>query len=207
MVALYFQMFFTILIVVDPIGIVPLFLSKTSHLGQAERRAVMRKAVAVAGFILSVFIIAGRFILSFFGISPGAFYIAGGVMFFLISLDMLFGQPKRSKTSKEESEEDSSSLAVFPLAIPMIAGPGAVTTIMLYSTGAGDWLTITGLLFAALVPILAVEFVAMRSSGFILRILGKTGVSVVERMMGLVLSGLAVQFVYDGLVKLGILVG
>lgn len=207
MLALYLQMFFTILIVVDPIGIVPLFLSATSHLGQAERRAVMRKAVAVAGFILSVFIVAGRFILSFFGISPGAFYIAGGVMFFLISLDMLFGQPKRSKTSKEESEEDTSSVAVFPLAIPMIAGPGAVTTIMLYSTGAGDWLTITGLLFAALIPILAVEFIAMRSSGFILKLLGKTGVSVVERMMGLVLSGLAVQFVYDGLVKLGILVG
>lgn len=207
MLALYLQMFFTILIVVDPIGIVPLFLSATSHLGQAERRAVMRKAVAVAGFILSVFIVAGRFILSFFGISPGAFYIAGGVMFFLISLDMLFGQLKRSKTSKEESEEDTSSVAVFPLAIPMIAGPGAVTTIMLYSTGAGDWLTITGLLFAALIPILAVEFIAMRSSGFILKLLGKTGVSVVERMMGLVLSGLAVQFVYDGLVKLGILVG
>lgn len=207
MLALYFQMFFTILIVVDPIGIVPLFLSATSHLEQAERRAVMRKAVAVAGFILSVFIVAGRFILSFFGISPGAFYIAGGVMFFLISLDMLFGQPKRSKTSSQESEEDTSSVAVFPLAIPMIAGPGAVTTIMLYSTGAGDWLTITGLLFAALVPILAVEFVAMRSSGLILKLLGKTGVSVVERMMGLVLSGLAVQFVYDGLVKLGILVG
>ena len=104
MLALYLQMFFTILIVVDPIGIVPLFLSATSHLGQAERRAVMRKAVAVAGFILSVFIVAGRFILSFFGISPGAFYIAGGVMFFLISLDMLFGQPKRSKTSSQESE-------------------------------------------------------------------------------------------------------
>ncbi len=207
MLALYLQMFFTILIVVDPIGIVPLFLSATSHLGQAERRAVMRKAVAVAGFILSVFIVAGRFILSFFGISPGAFYIAGGVMFFLISLDMLFGQPKRSKTSSQESEEDTSSVAVFPLAIPMIAGPGAVTTIMLYSTGAGDWLTITGLLFAALVPILAVEFIAMRSSGLILKLLGKTGVSVVERMMGLVLSGLAVQFVYDGLVKLGILVG
>lgn len=167
----------------------------------------MRKAVAVAGFILSVFIVAGRFILSFFGISPGAFYIAGGVMFFLISLDMLFGQPKRSKTSNQESEEDSSSVAVFPLAIPMIAGPGAVTTIMLYSTGAGDWFSTTGLLFAALVPILAVEFIAMRSSGFILKLLGKTGVSVVERMMGLVLSGLAVQFVYDGFVKLGILIG
>ena len=87
----------------------------------------------------------------------------------------------------------------------MIAGPGAGTTIILYSTGRQDFLTITALLFAAIIPILAVEFLAMRGSGLILRILGKTGVSVVERMMGLVLSGLAIQFVYDGLIKLGIL--
>ena len=128
-------------------------------------------------------------------------------MFFLISLDMLFGQRKRSKTSDQESEEDSSSIAVFPLAIPMIAGPGAVTTIILYSTGQVDWLTITLLLFASIVPVLLVEYLAMRGSSFILRVLGKTGVSVVERMMGLILSGLAIQFVYDGLVKLGILAG
>ena len=190
---------------VDPIGIVPLFLSTTSHLAERERCRVRRKAVMVAGFILSVFILAGRFILGFFGISPGAFYISGGAMFFLISLDMLFGQRKRSKTSDQESEEDTSSIAVFPLAIPMIAGPGAVTTIILYSTGSQDFLTMTALLFAAIIPILAVEFLAMRGSGLILRILGKTGVSVVERMMGLVLSGLAIQFVYDGLIKLGIL--
>ena len=207
MLNLYFQIFFTILIVVDPIGIVPLFLSTTAHLDQVQRRKVMGKAVAVAGFILSVFILAGRFILGFFGISPGAFYIAGGAMFFLISLDMLFGQRKRSKTSDQESEEDSSSIAVFPLAIPMIAGPGAVTTIILYSTGQVDWLTITLLLFASIVPVLLVEYLAMRGSSFILRVLGKTGVSVVERMMGLILSGLAIQFVYDGLVKLGILAG
>ena len=118
---------------------------------------------------------------------------------------MLFGQRKRSKTSDQESEEDSSSIAVFPLAIPMIAGPGAVTTIILYSTGTADWLSITLLLFAAIIPVLLVEYLAMRGSGLILRILGKTGVSVVERMMGLILSGLAIQFVYDGLLKLGLL--
>lgn len=205
MLNLYLQIFFTILIVVDPIGIVPLFLSTTSHLDQEQRRKVMGKAIAVAGFILSVFILAGRFILGFFGISPGAFYIAGGAMFFLISLDMLFGQRKRSKTSDQESEEDSSSIAVFPLAIPMIAGPGAVTTIILYSTGTTEWLTITLLLFAAIIPVLLVEYLAMRGSGFILRVLRKTGVSVVERMMGLILSGLAIQFIYDGLLKLGLI--
>ena len=91
MLNLYFQIFFTILIVVDPIGIVPLFLSTTAHLDQVQRRKVMGKAVAVAGFILSVFILAGRFILGFFGISPGAFYIAGGAMFFLRSEERRVG--------------------------------------------------------------------------------------------------------------------
>jgi multiple antibiotic resistance protein len=207
MLALYLQIFFTILIVVDPIGIVPMFLSATSHMQKPERRAAMRKAILVSSIVLSVFILAGRFILGFFGISPGAFYIAGGVMFFLIAIDMLFGQPKRAKTSSDESEEDSSSVAVFPLAIPMIAGPGTVTTIMLYATGHYSYLEITGLLFAAIVPVLAIMFLAMRSSGLILKVLGKTGVSVVERMMGLILSGLSIQFVYDGLSKLGLIPG
>ncbi len=207
MIATYLQMFFTILIVVDPIGIVPLFLSATGHLDQAERRRAMRLSVTVAAVVMTVFAVGGRFILSFFGISPGAFYVAGGIMFFLIALEMLFGQPKRSKKSAEEADQDSSSVAVFPLAIPMIAGPGTVTTIMLYASGPEPWLPATGLLLASILPVLVLEFLAMRSSGLILRILGKTGVSVVERMMGLVLSGLSIQFVFDGLQKLGVIAG
>lgn len=207
MIATYLQMFFTILIVVDPIGIVPLFLSATGHMDQAERRRAMRLSVTVAAVVMVVFAVGGRFILSFFGISPGAFYVAGGIMFFLIALEMLFGQPKRSKKSAEETDQDSSSVAVFPLAIPMIAGPGTVTTIMLYGSGPGTWLLSTGLLMASILPVLLLAFLAMRSSGLILRLLGKTGVSVVERMMGLVLSGLSIQFVFDGLQKLGVFAG
>lgn len=205
MLTQYLQLFFTAFIVIDPIGIVPLFLSTVPHLSPEERNKTARKAAVVAFFVLSVFILVGRFILSFFGISPGAFYVAGGILFFLISMDMLFGRSKRTKTSSEETEEDSASLAVFPLAIPMISGPGAVTTIMLYSTDSQSWLVSTGMLFAAVVPVLVLEYLSMRSSGVILKALGNTGVSVVERMMGLILSGLSIQFVYDGIVKLGIL--
>ncbi len=204
MLAFYMQMFFTILIVVDPVGIVPLFLSATSHLSEAERRKAMRLSIIVSAVVMSVFAVGGRFILSFFGISPGAFYVAGGVMFFLISVDMLFGQAKRSKKSSEEEDEDFSSVAVFPLAIPMISGPGTITTIMLFTSGSTPWLTASALGIAAIVPVLVIMYLAMRSSGLILRALGKTGVSVVERMMGLILSGLSIQFVYDGLQKLGI---
>lgn len=204
MLNFYLKLFFTVFIVVDPIGIVPLFLSTVSHLSPEERARTAKKAVLVAFVILSVFIVAGRFILGFFGISPGAFYVAGGTLFFLISMDMLFARAKRSKTSSQESDEDSASLAVFPLAIPMISGPGAITTIMLFSADAASWLRITALLFAAVVPVLGLIYLAMRTSGWIHRILGNTGVSVVERMMGLILSGLSVQFIFDGLVKLGL---
>jgi len=118
---------------------------------------------------------------------------------------MLFGQPKRTKTSKEEEDEDYSSVAVFPLAIPMIAGPGTITTIMLYAASASSHLEMTVMLFITAILSLAAVALAMLSSQFVLKVLGKTGVSVVERMMGLILSGLAVQFVFDGLTKLGIL--
>ncbi|NLJ46789.1 MAG: MarC family protein [Treponema sp.] len=201
----FLQIFLTIFIVIDPVGIVPLFISATGRMTEEQKKRTIWKAVGVAFIVLGVFILAGRFILSFFGISPGSFYVAGGTLFFLISIDMLFGQPKRTKTSKEEEEDDSSSVAVFPLAIPMIAGPGTITTLMLYSADAPSYLTITLLLFGAVILSLAGVTLAMFSSRLVLRVLGRTGVSVVERMMGLVLSGLAIQFVYDGLTKLGIL--
>lgn len=203
----FFQIFLTVFIIIDPVGIVPLYIAATGGMPEVEKRRTIRKSITVAFVVLGVFILVGRFILSFFGISPGSFYVAGGVLFFLISIDMLFGQPKRTKTSKAEEDEDSSSVAVFPLAIPMIAGPGTITTLMLYSTDAPSYLTITIMLFLAVILSLTAVALAMFSSKYVLRVLGRTGVSVIERMMGLILSGLAVQFVYDGLLKLGILGG
>ena len=200
----FLQIFFTVFIVIDPVGIVPLFISTTGRMSESEKRRTIWTAASVAFIVMSVFILAGRFILSFFGIAPGSFYIAGGVLFFLISVDMLFGQPKRTKTSKGEGE-DSSSVAVFPLAIPMISGPGTITTLMLFSSDATSYLEVTLMLFGAILISLVAVVLAMFSSKYILKVLGKTGVSVVERIMGLILSGLAVQFVYNGLLKLGIL--
>ncbi|MBN1243552.1 MAG: MarC family protein [Spirochaetales bacterium] len=205
MLAQFFQMALTIVIIIDPIGIVPLFISSTGHLDPRRKRATIRKAISVAAVVLSLFILAGRSILSFFAISPGAFYIAGGIVFFMISLDMLLGQKKRSKTSDaEHADEEHLEVAVFPLAIPMIAGPGTITTLMLYTAGAREHLSVIPMLFGAVALALALVWAAMRASSFLLRVLGKTGVSVIERIMGLVLSGLAVQFVYDGLEKLGL---
>jgi len=207
MVELFLQILVTVLIVIDPLGAVPIFISVAGGLSENQKRRTIRSAIFIAFIVLAVFIVGGRYLLRFMGISPGAFYVAGGVLFFLIAIDMLFGQAKRVRTSSDEEpeEEGPSSIAVFPLAIPLIAGPGMVTTIMLYSAGNYEPISTTLLLFGAVVIALAAMFVALTASGLILRALGKTGVSVIERMMGLLLSGLAVQFVYDGLSKLGVL--
>jgi multiple antibiotic resistance protein len=201
------QIAVTLLIVIDPLGAVPIFISLSGGLSLADKRRTIKTAVFIAFSVLSIFIVAGRYILRFMGIQPGSFYVAGGILFFLIAIDMLFGQPKRARTSGDEGAEKEGppGIAVFPLAIPLIAGPGMVTTIMLYSAGDYEPISTTIFLFGGVIIALAAMFVSLRFSGLVLHALGKTGVSVAERIMGLLLSGLAVQFVVDGLRKLGIL--
>lgn len=206
MLELFLKMFLTILVVMDPLGAVPLFISIAGDLDEARKKATIRKAILIAFVVMAVFILAGRFVLGFFGISPGAFSVAGGVLFFLISIDMLFGQPKRARTSSEEAEDEyHQSIAVFPLAIPYISGPGLITTIMLYAAGPTPFFETTLMLFVSVLLCLAAMFASLSASAFILRALGRTGVSVIERIMGLLLSGLSIQFVYEGLVTLGVL--
>ena len=212
MLSSFIPILFTMFIVVDPFGLVPLFIGLTGGLSAAEKDRTIRKAVATAFLVLSLFIAAGRLILRLLGVSPGSFFIAGGIMLFLVSLDMLFGQPKRSKVSDQEKpivedSEERSAIAVFPLAIPMLAGPGAITTIILFTSSGSDPLLVMAMLLVAVILTLAAAGFAMKASGIVLKALGRTGVSVIERIMGLLLSGLAVQFVYEGLSKLGMLPG
>ncbi len=202
---LFLRILLTSLVVMDPLGAVPLFISLSGDLSAAAKKQTIKTAIMTSFIVLSVFILGGRIILRFFGILPGSFYVAGGFLFFLIAIDMLFGQPKRSRVSSDENpEEEHNSIAVFPLAIPMIAGPGMVTTIMLYSAGDYPFFTTTLMLFVAIIVALVAMFLALSASGIVLKVLGKTGVSVVERIMGLLLAGLSVQFIYDGLTKLRI---
>ena len=200
--------FLAIFIVVDPFGIVPFFISLTAGFDARRRRATILKAVAIAFVVLLLFILAGNAILRFLGIQPGSFYIAGGILLFLVSIDLLFGKPGRTKTPPQEpgvepplAERDDVS--IFPLAVPMLAGPGTITTILLY-VSAGRGAVEIGVLTACVAVALACAVLTMSLSAAFLRVLGRTGVSVIERIMGIVLSGLSVQFVYDGIVRLGL---
>jgi len=199
--------FLTVFIVVDPFGIVPVFISLTAGMPQAKRRATVLKAVIAAFAVLSLFIFTGNAILRFLGIQPGSFFIAGGILMFIVSIDLLLGKPGRTKTSGEEGSEGREEVSIFPLAIPMLAGPGAITTVLLYASEAKLPGLILPVLAGSAALALGIAAATMLLSSFFLRVLGKTGVSVIERIMGIVLTGLSVQFVYDGLVKLHVIAG
>jgi len=202
-----FTIFLAVFIVVDPFGIVPVFISLAGGFPAARRRSTIVKAVVVAFVVLCVFIFTGSIILRFLGIQPGSFFIAGGILMFIVSIDLLLGKPGRTKTSPPEHEEEREDVSIFPLAVPMLAGPGAITTVLLYVSEEPLPPYVPLVLVGSVALALALAALTMAASSFFLRVLGRTGVSVIERIMGIILTGLSVQFVYDGLLKLGVLVG
>jgi multiple antibiotic resistance protein len=192
----------------DPIGIIPQFLSLTAEYDEKRRKGIVGKAVFIAGIVLLVFLLAGKLLLDFFGIMPGAFYISGGILFFLIAFEMIYSRPGNRSIpgeGREASGNPGGSAALFPLAIPLIAGPGLLTVIVMFITNGDNWLYSFCLLFPAIVISLLVAFATLRCSTLLLRLLGSTGIFVMEKIMGLILSGFAVQFVYNGLVSLGLI--
>ena len=196
--------FLAVFIVVDPFGIVPVFISLTADMAPRKKRATILKAAGVAFVVLCLFIFTGNAILRFLGIQPGSFFIAGGILLFIASLDLLLGRPGRTKTSGAGREHEREDVSVFPIAIPMLAGPGTITTILLYASEEKSPLFILPTLVGSVALSLACAGLTMYLSTFFLRLLGRTGVSVIERIMGIVLTALSVQFVYDGLLKLKI---
>ena len=205
MAAVFLKTLFTMIIVIDPVGLVPVFLSLTHGFDDKKRRGTLITAVVAAFFILGLFIAAGAPLLSFLGVSPGAFFVSGGILLLLMSIDMLYGKARRSQNDNPAATEESANVAIFPLAIPMLAGPGAITTIMLYMSSGDSPLATGAVLIAAVLITLGLAAASMLASKAIFKLIGKIGVTVLERIMGLLLSGLAVQFIYRGLSILGVI--
>ena len=199
-----FTVFLAVFIVVDPFGIVPVFISLTGDLTKARRRSTIVKSVIVAFVVLCLFIFTGNTLLRFLGIQPGSFFIGGGILMFIVSMDLILGKPGRTKTSGDATREEREDVSIFPLAIPMLAGPGAITTVLLYVSEEKAPGFILPVLVGSVALALLSAGTTMFLSTFFLRVLGKTGVSVIEKIMGILLTGLSVQFVYDGLLKLGV---
>ena len=193
----------TLLLVVDAPAAVPLFLSMTeSDTPEHKRRTAFRASLA-AGLVLAAFGALGGVIFRVLGISLGAFRIAGGVLLFLLSIDMLRAQRSRQRTSPEEGAEglDRPDISIFPLAIPMLAGPGATSTVMvLVSRAQHVWQYLV--VFGAIAVTSLVTLGFLRSGLRVERRLGQTGMNVLQRVMGLILAATAVQFVVEGVATL-----
>ena len=196
----FFVVFF---VVVEPISLSPLFTGLTVGAATAFKRRMALKAVSVAAAILVLFALGGASFLGLLGISLEAFRIFGGLLLFLLALEMVFARESGTRTSSSEAAESRrrADISVFPLAFPFIAGPGALTTILLWfgplSLGTQPWLFAGYLVAVALV--LAIALVMMLLADPLMRVIGVTGANVASRLLGVILGALAVQFVLDGL--------
>lgn len=193
--------FTTLLVVIDPPAQTPIFVALTQGMDKSMRRAIAVRACLTAAGILARFAAFGEAVLGFVGISMEAFRVAGGVLLFLTALDMLFERrTKRRENSAEEEEHPDPS--VFPLGIPLIAGPGAIATMILL---AGQQPGIEGLfvVIGMMIIVVAMVFVTYLTSGAVARLLGKTGLNVLTRLLGMLLAALSVQFILDGLKAFG----
>jgi multiple antibiotic resistance protein len=197
--------FVTLFVIIDPIGLAPLFIALTRGMTAEERMRVGGRAAVVALLILATFGLFGEKLLTAIGISIPAFRISGGLLLFLTALDMLF--ERRSDRRERKAGETSEDPSVFPLAMPLIAGPGALATMVLLSTRhSGDVTALIGIhLVMALV--LAITYGLFRISGLVERALGHIGIVVLTRLFGILLAALSVQFVLDGLRDYGVVGG
>ncbi len=197
--------FVTLFVVIDPIGLAPLFVALTQGMQARARRAIALRACVIAVVILAAFGLFGEALLGFVGISMPAFRIAGGLLLFLTALDMLF--ERRTKRRQDNAGEatadvDHDDPSVFPLAIPLIAGPGAIATMILL-TGQKPGVEGFFLAMGVMVAVICVVLSLFLASGLIERALGGTGIVVVTRLLGMLLAALSVQFVLDGLTAYG----
>jgi multiple antibiotic resistance protein len=187
-------------VAVDPFGCVPLFVAMTEGDAAEHRRRAARRASLVAGATLTVFAVSGTLIFRLFGVSVAAFRIAGGALLFLLAVDMLRAQRSRQRTTPEEEAEGANKqdVSTFPLGIPMLAGPGATSTVMVLVSHAKNAYE-HAVVFGAIVITLLVTYWVLRGASVVAYRLGRTGMNVLERVMGLILAAVAVQFIIDGL--------
>ncbi len=193
--------FVTFLVTVDPFGVAPLFVGLTSTVDAVERRRLAVRGVIIGSLILIVFALVGEPLLSALGIGLPAFRIAGGLLLLLLSVDMVMARQSglRTMTPGEDAETHGrSDISVFPLGIPLIAGPGAITSVVLLIGQARGDLVAQGAIIGILVVVLILTLVCLLLAGQLMRLFGITGINVISRVSGIIVAALAVQFVIDG---------
>ena len=196
-----FKVTITMMAIMNPFYVIPSFLSITSDQSEAERKETARRTVKYAFWILMLFLVGGEVIFYIFGLTVGAFQMAGGVLLLLIGLNMIFEQPGARKEKREFWEEEAESrdnVALVPLAIPLLAGPGTITTVLMLKASAPVWYYQAGVFFAISVACLTV-YAVYSSSRHLYRSLGRVGINAITKIMGLILVAVAVQSGVNGI--------
>ncbi len=201
MIEQFVKYFVLLFVVIEPVSLVPLFGALTRGNTDRERRRIAMKSTILAAIILFVFAIAGDYLLKLLGITVDAFKIGGGLLLFMLAVDMVFARHSglRSATVREQDEARyREDISVFPMAFPLLAGPGSLATVLLLTGEArGDWIMISVML-GVLALVLVITLVLLLLTPQVMRVLGLTGANVISRLLGVVLVALAVQFVVDG---------
>lgn len=192
---LVFTSFFTL---INPLGTMPIFMTMTADLDEKHRANTAKKASLVAFFTIVAFAFSGQLLFSFFGISVNSFRVVGGIIFFLMGMDMLQARLARIKVQEEQVKSYVNDISVTPLAIPMICGPGAMTNAIVMMEDADSTSKII-VLIAAIAIVMILTYVILLSSGKIIKLLGETGNTVMMRLMGLIVMVIAVEFFFSGL--------
>ena len=201
MIELYISSLITFFVVIDPPGCAPIYAGLSASASAAQKRAMAFRAVGVSAAILFVFALFGEALLKGLGISLASFRIAGGIMLFLIALEMVFEkrtERREDRAAKVASDPEVEDVSIFPMAMPMIAGPGSIASVMLLMSR-NSGIERSAVVLAAMVTILLLTLVALLAAGPIMRILGAKIEAVITRLLGVLLAALAVQFVLDGL--------
>jgi len=193
--------FLTLFVIVDPVGLSSLFLGITTAQSTSQKIATARKAALIATLLLVLFLFLGAPLLQYLGVSIDALLIAGGLLLFKLAFDMVLGRRERQTEQEEAEAQDREDVAVFPLAIPLIAGPGAFATVLVLATEADGQPEYVAIVIGSILAVITLVYIGFRLSQQIHRILGNTGTAVVTRVLGLILAALAVQLVIDGAVS------
>jgi len=201
MLELFLSAFITLFVVIDPPGCAPIYIGLTTGATSAQRRSMAIRATVIAGIILLLFALFGEELLSALHIELDAFRMAGGIMLFLIALDMVF--EKRTQRREKRAEEvkatpEVEDVSVFPMAMPMMAGPGAIASVMLLA-GAANGLEQALVLLAALLAVLVLTLLALLAAAPLMRLVGARVESVITRLLGVLLAALAAQYLIDGM--------
>ena len=196
-ILLSFSSLFTLL---NPIGTAPIVLSLTESLSPSAYNKVIKKSICVACLILLLFAIMGKIIFTFYGITVYAFKIAGGILFLRIGINMLEAKLSRTKSTPKESEEASGNddIALTPIGIPLIAGPGAITSVMILAAQAASFQQKV-IFYLSIIITLLITFIVLKLGKKLIKKLGTSGLRVIERIMGMILMVVAIQFIIDGL--------